>query len=106
MKIEEMQGTIDEGKQLVAQLNQKAKPVGSGPVGSDLSVLLDKMWAWVKTVLEQQGAGNVKKTVLHYLHETFLPKLKDYTPMLGDIVLDVLILAVKGWCDSIPEPTP
>jgi hypothetical protein len=25
---------------------------------------------------------------------------------MGDVMIDLLIMAVKGWCDSIPDPEP
>lgn len=103
---QQAQKTIDEGKQLLAAVEQEGKPKAGGPYSSDVSVVVRNLIEWIKTQLASQGNVNIKKTVLHYLHETVLPKLKDYTPMMGDVVIDLLILAVKGWCDSIPEPTP
>lgn len=96
---------IGEGEQLLAQLDKQPATTKGGPYGSDVSVLLDKLWAWIKTALANQ-TGGAQKAVLHFIHETALPKLKDYTPMMGDVMIDLLIMAVKGWCDSIPEPTP
>jgi hypothetical protein len=97
---------IDEGKKLLAQLDTKQSPKAGGPYGSDLSVLLDKIWGWIKTALAQQTGGNVSKTVLRFIYETALPKLKDYTPTVGDVAIDVAIMAIKAWHESIPEPSP
>lgn len=101
------QATIDEGKRLLAEVERTDAPkIKTGPYGSDLSVAVRALIEWIKTQLAAQGDNQIKKAVLHFLHETALPKLKDYTPMIGDVMIDLLIMAVKGWCDSIPEPTP
>jgi hypothetical protein len=100
----EAQQTIAEGKKLLAAC--KGEPRATGPYGSDLSVAVRALIEWIKVQLASQGNPNIKKAILHFLHETALPKLKDYTPMLGDVTIDLLIMAVKGWCDSIPDPAP
>lgn len=100
------QATIDEGKRILAEIDQKGNVAKGGPYGSDLSVLLDKLWAWIKDAIAQQTGGSVQKAVLHFIHGTALPKLKEYTPTMGDVAIDVAIMAIKAWCDSIPEPTP
>jgi|GEM_PF-3366752 len=102
----DVKNKIAEVKPLLDQLDDKQKVSAGGPYGSDLSVLIDKVIAWVKTLDINAFSPESKKAMLGFLINTVLPKVKDYTPTVADLGIDLLIMFLRQWHDSIVVPTP
>jgi hypothetical protein len=102
----DVKNKIAEVKPLLDQLDDKQKVTAGGPYGSDLSVLIDKIFAWLKTLDINAFSPESQKAMLGFLINTVLPKVKDYTPTIADLAIDVLTMFLKQWHDGIVIPTP
>lgn len=73
--------------------------------GSDLSVLIDKIVAWVKSLeldsLSREGAH----ILLHFTIDVLIPRLIEMGPAYSDLILEKVVLPLLKKLDAVFHPT-
>lgn len=70
-------------------------------IGSDLSVLLDKLVAWVKSLDLSGIAKPALHAFLHYAIDTLIPKAIEALPTYADVILISFVLPLlKKWDEA------
>lgn len=99
------QNKIDELKNLFEQIQQAEAAQASGRYGSDLSALIDKLIALVKSLNLTSLGGEGLHMLLHLAIDTILPRLRETLPLWGKLAIDHIIIPLLKKLDEQYHPT-
>ena len=84
-----------------ALLSQLADPKRKG---SDLSDIFAQLKAWADALDLSGYTMEVLHAMLHFVVDTLLPKLKEYTPIYGDMIIDGVVIPLLKKIDERWHP--
>ena len=89
----------------IGRANEILGNLEGGRIGSDLSNILEKLAEWVKTLDLGTYAQEGLHALLHFAVDVLIPKLKEYTPTYGDLVIDAIIIPLLKKIDEQWHPS-